>query len=464
MALPTVSLRDTTGEDEESSVLEQNVDFIPPEYFASDDYFFENIWKPDDDEDGASLDLDKSLAPTDNETAAPSSPFSDQLPYTEVGEESPSPLPAHLKQRLDFYSSIVDYAAGRSKLLQTLYDSNRRKRRDELSKSVQQKTGLGGDSHDDVDGGEELEVNTYVSSHLVHPEDKRRGEDSCLSEVVPMTGIGPRTLGVDYGTSRTGMATTVGFAPRPLSFFMNEDCMVGRETSELFLHLLHNLPDDEEEEYYYDAVVSVATAQKIVETANTQGCCQIVVGLPLDKDKTETHQARVTRLFTKVLCCIQRYFENDVEDRRDDSNDKGDLQNTPTLTRPIFLWDERYSSREAEARIMSREQGGGRIPRREQKEFSLDAESAGIILEHFYQAEGEDAELCFVPAHIESIVESALAERIEAEKKLREENVGLELEKIVVGNRDKIRQKAIERAAEMEKLMGLGKEDTSAKK
>jgi len=221
---------------------------------------------------------------------------------------------------------------------------------------------------------------------------------------------------------------------------VNDNCL-GASSPEIFFRLLDGIPADDDDQYdaAHRACVTVATAEELVRTADTLGCRQAVVGLPLDKDGTETHQARVTRLFVAVLCSVERYFDNGAAPGG----------------RPIFLWDERYSSREAEARIMAREKTGGRFGRKDQRSMELDADSAAIILEHFYQEEGKGAEAVNVADELSEAVERARKDRMDGEEIIRAAMAVARKDDPVQKDRDKTRREAMKRAAEMEKDMGL---------
>ena len=109
-----------------------------------------------------------------------------------------------------------------------------------------------------------------------------------------------RTIGVDYGLTRTGVAvTTGGYRPRPLAI------LSGLNTTELVTSL--------------------------VDYVQSEQAANIVLGLPLNKNGTVSQQSLVTRDFGQALL-------SEVRSRCG-----------PGI--PIQLWDERYTSKEAASRI-----------------------------------------------------------------------------------------------------------------
>lgn len=136
------------------------------------------------------------------------------------------------------------------------------------------------------------------------------------------------TLGIDYGGRRVGLAVSVGIAPRPLDV------------------LPHSIVD--------------SLIERILEIAEYEDVTQIVVGLPLEADGTEGEQARMTRAFSQRLAAA--------------------------TSLPVFLWDERYTSRDAEAQMIAA--GTGQKARQEK----LDAVAAAILLQRFFAQDGAGAE------------------------------------------------------------------------
>ena len=153
--------------------------------------------------------------------------------------------------------------------------------------------------------------------------------------------LGVKSIGVDYGLVRTGVAVTVGYNPKPLAIL-----------SELN---------------------TTQVCERIVQMAKSEQADQIIVGLPLHKNGTEAEQTNITRVFAKELVQLaMKKLGPKIE---------------------VHLWDERYTSKEAAARAHNRD------PDR-QLYGQLDAEAACIILEHYYNDNGEGAERVNVPQEI----------------------------------------------------------------
>ena len=152
--------------------------------------------------------------------------------------------------------------------------------------------------------------------------------------IKPVTTMGTKTIGVDYGCVRTGIAATIGYNPRPLAIFSDLD--------------------------------DLELSREIVQITSSESAQQIVVGMPYEMNGTETEQASIVREFTDVLT----------------KTVYGELG--PNCH--IFFWDERCSSKEAEARQLSSNPNAV-------TSGALDADAACIILEHFFAESGEGAEL-----------------------------------------------------------------------
>lgn len=155
----------------------------------------------------------------------------------------------------------------------------------------------------------------------------------------PPRGVGTRTVGVDFGLRRTGLALSSGFSPMPVAVVSSDGSA-----------------DD-----------FPRVAERVVQLAAAEGATQIVVGIPLNATGGEGEQAEVTRVFATLLAAR-------------------------AAPRPVFLWDERFSSAEASIRM---HQGSGAAPGE-----ALDAVAAAVILESFFDdAAGlERAELVAPPA------------------------------------------------------------------
>jgi hypothetical protein len=96
------------------------------------------------------------------------------------------------------------------------------------------------------------------------------------------------------------------------------------------------------------------------------------MGLPFHKNGTEAEQTVITRNYASQLnCAVCAHFGYDVI--------------------PIYLWDERYTSKEAESRIRAVNPNAGLLYK------DLDADSASIILEYYYGDNGRGAEKVHLP-------------------------------------------------------------------
>ncbi|CAH0379297.1 unnamed protein product [Pelagomonas calceolata] len=135
--------------------------------------------------------------------------------------------------------------------------------------------------------------------------------------------IAPPTLGVDYGLRRVGVCVGVGFASRPLEVIEHDEDI--------------------------DAVVA-----RLLQIARRERIASIVVGLPLEKDGAEGLQCAATRRFADALAAA-----------------------APAT--PLVLWDERFSSREAEA-LLAHRPGA-----------ALDAVAACVILDDFFASADDGA-------------------------------------------------------------------------
>jgi len=134
------------------------------------------------------------------------------------------------------------------------------------------------------------------------------------------------TLGVDFGLRRTGVCVGRGYASRPLEVV--ENC--GNLT---------------------------AHAAAVVRLALREGATAFVVGLPLDRDGSETEQSGLSRAFAARLADVAALLVRDATS--------------------VVLWDERFSSREAEALLAYSPEMAG----------MLDAVAAAAILDDFFAAE-----------------------------------------------------------------------------
>jgi putative transcription antitermination factor YqgF len=198
--------------------------------------------------------------------------------------------------------------------------------------------------------------------------------------------LGVKSVGVDYGLVRTGIAATIGYNPSPLTTFVH----------------LNN----------------TQLAQEVISICRSEQAKKIVVGLPLHKNGTEAEQTNLTRIFANELAhlVVQRLGPNI----------------------PVYMWDERYTSKEAAARAHSKDPN-------QQLYGMLDAESACIILENFYNDNGKDAEVVQVSEEIR-----------EQYTKIWEENKLQEQEQLKTAQDDRAsRQRWRQEAMEQDRLLEM---------
>ena len=158
--------------------------------------------------------------------------------------------------------------------------------------------------------------------------------------------LGTKSIGIDYGGVRTGLAATIGYDFRPL-----------RIVSDL------NNTD---------------LCAEVVATVRSENAQRVVVGLPLHKNGTESERSNITRCFAEELSAAV-------------------LSNFGPDFGGVHMWDERYTSKEAKARIMSTARGRGGVLSADDLDGTIDADAACLILEHYYQNSGEGAEFVVVP-------------------------------------------------------------------
>jgi putative Holliday junction resolvase len=199
--------------------------------------------------------------------------------------------------------------------------------------------------------------------------------------------LGTRSIGVDYGLVRTGIAFTIGYNPQPLVITSNLN------TTQLCL--------------------------KIINYCSSERAQQVIVGLPLHKNGTEAIQSQRTRAFCTELACLvlAKLGPDDI---------------------PIYLWDERFTSKEAAAR---------RDTQFRKYDFeTLDAHAACIILETYYAENGKGAERVHVPEDMKQVCWQAWNLQQEETRPRRT---------IDYTSRREQRQKAMERARKMEETLFL---------
>lgn len=103
-----------------------------------------------------------------------------------------------------------------------------------------------------------------------------------------------------------------------------------------------------------------ALADRLAARARDEGAAEIVVGLPLHMDGTETEATRAARRLAKLL------------------RQRSGL--------PVVTWDERLSSEEAERRLR------GAPATRARKRLHVNAVAAQVILEEFLAAQRSSGE------------------------------------------------------------------------
>jgi putative transcription antitermination factor YqgF len=153
--------------------------------------------------------------------------------------------------------------------------------------------------------------------------------------------LGVKSIGVDYGLVRTGVAATVGYNPSPIAILSD----------------LNN----------------TQVSQQVIRYARAEQASRIIVGLPLHKNGTVAEQTNITIVFGEELA------RNVLE------------QLGPNT--PVLWWDERYTSKEAAARAKSRNPHSSLYG-------TLDADAACIILESYYNDNGQDAEEVELPPDV----------------------------------------------------------------
>jgi putative holliday junction resolvase len=219
------------------------------------------------------------------------------------------------------------------------------------------------------------DVFTYITPTFLSSSDIRFSDDinqnkDLLDAMAHMTSsssslLGRKSLGVDFGLVRTGLAVSVGYEPKPLNTVSDLN------NTQLCQHII-----------------------KLVEAEEAK---QIIVGLPFHKNGTEAEQTIITRQFASTLiCATYAHFGPDKI--------------------PIYLWDERYTSKEAAARKRAANPRANLFK-------ELDADAACIILEYYYQDDGKGAIKVELPddENIRNAVEQAWLMKVEEDKQRREQ-------------------------------------------
>jgi putative transcription antitermination factor YqgF len=175
-----------------------------------------------------------------------------------------------------------------------------------------------------------------------------------------------RSLGIDYGLIRTGLAvTTGGYRPRPIG-------ILSGYTKQ---YTLRNVTKIKEitgtENATVNGIDNTRLIEAIVSTAISEQVTNLVLGLPLHKNGSISEQSNITQQFGMEL----------LEHLRKECG----------TTMNVTLWDERYTSKEAASRIVGEMMARNRDLGSIDLEGCLDDEAACIILEHYYQVLGKDA-------------------------------------------------------------------------
>jgi putative Holliday junction resolvase len=176
-----------------------------------------------------------------------------------------------------------------------------------------------------------------------------------LLSAVNIAELGRRSLGIDYGFRRVGVAVSVGFAPRPLGCLPNAHRVAEDQRS-------RKKKSASQKQIAGANKFPAALIEQILDIAWREAADQIVIGLPLHSDGLESVQSRETRVFARQLA--------------------------KATTLPVYLWDERFSTQQARANLEANE-----IHSRKRIERHIDAESACVILTEFYEYRGACAEL-----------------------------------------------------------------------
>jgi putative transcription antitermination factor YqgF len=179
--------------------------------------------------------------------------------------------------------------------------------------------------------------------------------------------LGVKSIGVDYGLVRTGVAVTVGYEPKPLAILTSAR---------------NRVPETQPGCTNNTNAATSSLCQEIVRLVQIEEASRIVVGLPLHKNGTEAEQTQLTRQFgTELAQVVLRRLG-------------------PSIA--MHYWDERYTSKVARAKLQasSKVVQSKQIPSWMELYGTLDADSACLILEHYYEENGLNAEEIAVPERI----------------------------------------------------------------
>jgi len=201
--------------------------------------------------------------------------------------------------------------------------------------------------------------------------------------------LGTKSIGVDFGLVRTGVALTIGYEPQPITILSDLN--------------------------------ATQVAQRVIKYCISERAKQVIVGLPLHKNGTEAPQSSITREFASQLACLVL------------ARLGPDFQ--------VYLWDERYTSKEAAARVLNTNP-------KQKLHKTLDADAACIILENYYSENGKGAERVQVPEDMREVYLSAWEAQQQEESRRKQEESN---QRSV--SRTERRQVAMERARKMEEAM-----------
>ncbi len=166
--------------------------------------------------------------------------------------------------------------------------------------------------------------------------------------------LGSRSLGLDWGSKKIGMALSAGFSERPLGTIPNP---AGHS-----INATRHRP-------LIDHILTMLLAE---------GAVRIVVGHPLFRDGTLSPQANATKAFARLLA--------------DRALEKG-VVSSPDVPF-VYLWDERLTSQAAKVNIKT-------------KAFlhssaDIDSQAACLVLQDFYENKAHKAEIVWAnPAVLE---------------------------------------------------------------
>lgn len=204
------------------------------------------------------------------------------------------------------------------------------------------------------------EIEAAASGKAGHGDSIMSAAALVTQESCRMLGI--KSVGVDYGLVRTGVAATIGYDPKPLTILSDLN--------------------------------STEVSLEVIKICRSEQASQVIVGLPLHKNGTEANQTKITRVFAAELA-------NHV------------IQHLGPKV-PVYLFDERYTSKEAAARAHSKD-------RNLNLRGQLDADAACIILESYYNDNGHGAELVEVDKRLhEEYVKSWEEKKIQEEQRLND--------------------------------------------